>query len=378
MDSLLNSTRGGFGSGFDLHALKQPEKNNGYLSGSNSSQTPIELLENELGKSLSGFKPVSQLNTADFTPAAVADRITGFVETAIKQRAGSELEAQSMLQQAREGIAQGFAEAREILSSIPQSQAMDKIDTEIDLTESLIFQGLGDLESASIETPRQQQIGQLVSESASRSTQFKQSSQASIEIMTRDGDKIEVNYSAIIQSASNQSYSINQNRASASFELSSASSSAFQFSVEGNLDAGERQAINDLLSNVGDLAQQFFNGDVQAAFNSAQELGFDSAELKSFALDFQQSTYVEVTQTYQRTEQISNPLSALQGTDRGPGLAIDVLSQLTQLIDQARESSLIEQPENTIKALLTDMLDLLSEGIDMPAKSHVKEVIESV
>ena len=263
-------------------------------------------------------------------------------------------------------------------------QAMDKIDAEIDSTESLIFQGLDNLESASIETPRQQQIGQLVSESASRSTQFKQSSQASIEIMTRDGDKIEVNYSAIIQSASNQSYSTNQNGTSASFELSSASSSAFQFSVQGNLDAGERQAINDLLSNVGDLAQQFFNGDVQAAFNSAQELGFDSGELKSFALDFQQSTYVEVAQTYQRTEQISNPLSALQevdrvqGVDRGPGLAIDVLSQLAQLIDQARESSVIEQPENTIKALLTDMLDLLSEEFDMPVKSFMKEVIESV
>jgi len=411
--------------GFDSGLLKSPEKNNEYIAGSshlNNAGKSVELLENQLGKSLAGFTPVSELNATEFTPTAVADRILGFVETAIAQRAGSELEAQSLLRQAKEGIAQGFAEAREILSNLPAMN--DDIAEQIDKTESLIFQGLDELQNTSVETPRQQQIGQLISESASLSSQFKQSSQASIQIMTQDGDKVDVSYSALLEFSESQRYSVNQQGASTSYEvssdMSSFSSAAFEFNVQGNLDEGERDAINTLLEDVGGLANQFFNGDVQAAFNSAQSLGFNSSELKSFALDFQQSTYVEVVQTYQRTEQISRPVGNIldsladnlipisvqgigpvsaqgpdQGSDQapgqgpgqapgsGPGPAIDVLSQLAQLMEQAKDLSQIEQPQQTVKSLLSGMLDLLSENINSqnvksPLQNYIKDIIEHV
>ena len=361
----------------DLYGLKHPAGRNETGVTSSPAQTTSELLENELATSLPGFKPLAQASAADFSPPAIADRILGFVETSIQQRAGSELEAQSMLQKAREGIAQGFAEAREILGAM--SQMTDKIQTQVDETEKLIFKGLDNFQTAPINTPRQQQMGQLISESASFSSQFKQSSQASIEIVTQEGDKVEVSYTAFIQAASSKSYAQNQQGFSASSEFSSESEVAFQFNVQGDLDADEHKAINELLNEVGDLAGQFFNGDVQAAFNASMELGFDSDELKSFALDFQQSSYVEVVQTYQRTEQINNPVASLvdpKPVSYGPGPAISVLAQLEQLMEQAKENTLIEQPENTIKAVLTDMIALLNEGSDLPGKRYIEEIIQ--
>jgi len=367
----MNAQFDSLANGLDSYALKQPDKHNGYLSGSSTSQNPAQLLENTLGKSIPGFTPVTRLNAESYTPTAVANRILGFVESAINESAISELEAQSMLQQAREGIAQGFADARDILSAMPEMT--DKINTQIDETESLIFQGLDNLKSTPVGSTGLQQTTQLLSESATLSSQFKQSSQASIEIFTQDGDKIEVSYSAFSQTISKQDYSQNSKSLSASYGFSGASSVAFQFSVQGELDEGEQQAINGLLDNVGDLASEFFNGDVQSAFNSALELGFDSEELKSFALDFQQSTYVEVVKNYQRTEQINRPLVS----SSGPGPAIDVLNQLEQLIDLAKANAVIEQPENTVKSLLTGMLDLINQDVELPVQNYIKEIIKS-
>jgi Domain of unknown function (DUF5610) len=385
MNTQFNTSTSPLMLGLNLSGLNQSNSFSGQNSTNGSIQKTIELLENELAKGLPGFTPLAQLNAADFSSQAVADHILGFVELSINQRAGSELEAQSMLQQAREGIAQGFAEAREILSALPQMT--DEINMQINETEDLIFKGLDNLYSAPIDMQKQHKPGQLMSESASLSSQFKQSNQATIEIVTRDGDQVEVSYSAFMQAASNQSYSQNQQGFSASSEFSSASSVSFEFSVQGEIDADEQQAINELLNEVGDLAQQFFNGDVQAAFNAAMELGFDSRELKSFALDFRQSSSMEVVQTYQRTEQINQgvvpqDMKPEHLAKSGPGPAVSVLAQLENLLEQAKANAnanaLLAQPEQTIKSVLMDMMSLLGQDMELPVNQYINETIEKV
>lgn len=378
-----NSSLMGSLSPYELKQTDAPTSNESIY---NTPQKMLAHLENQLNKNLPGNRPNTELNTADFSPSAVSDRIIGFVENAISQGAQSDLDAQNMLQQAKEGISRGFAEAREILDAM--SQMTDSIKSDINKTEELIFKGLDELQNAPVETPRQQQIGELISQSASLSTQFKQTSQASIQIITQDGDKVEVSYSALIEAASHSNVSQNQQMTSVNAEFSSTTSSSFQFSVQGDLDSGEQQAINELLNNVGDLASQFFDGDVQAAFKSAMELGFNSDELKGFALNFQQSTYTAVTQTYQRTEQLNSPTAAdslhdkrhhhSHGSNRGPSAAINMLSQLNDLMEQSRENVPIQQPDKTIKSLLTDMLNLLNDGLDTGTQRYITSSIEQM
>ena len=365
-------------TGKNLHDLNQAGSYSGKNSINESIQNTIQLLEKELVKGMPGFTPIAQLDATDFAPQSVADRILGFVESSINQRSNSDLEAQSMLQQAREGIVQGFAEAREILSVMPQMN--NETNRQINETEELIFKGLDDLYSTPKDTAQQQKIGKLISESASQSSQFKQSNQAGIEIITQDGDKVEVSYSAFIQAASNQSYTQQQQGYSASSEQTSASTASFEFNVQGDIDTGEQQAINKLLNKVGDLAQQFFNGDVQSAFNAAMELGFDSNELKSFALDFKQSSSLEVVQTYQRTEKINQTVEPqdikFKKINNGPGPAVNVLAQLENLLEEAKVNALIAQPEQTIKSVLKDMMGLLGQEMELPVNKYIKQSIE--
>ena len=337
----------------------------------NSDQSPAALLEAAVGKIPGSFAPESVDSTADFSPQAVADRIVGYIDNSIARRAGSEIEIQSMLQQAREGIAQGISDARDTLDAL--GELSDKVAEEIDKTESFIFQGLDTLQQALISN--QQGNNTLISESALYSSQFQQTSEASIEIVTQDGDRVAVNYSAFTQSVSKQSYLANEQGRSYAYGNSAESAIAFQFSVQGELDSDERESIKNLLDNIGKIAGQFFQGDVQAAFNTSLELGFGSEELKSFSLDFQQTTRVQVVEAYQRTEQLFNdvPLSA----SVNPRPAVDMLSQLEHLLDQAKGSTTIEQPERTVKSLLADMLDILDQTFDSPVKNYIKDLIDS-
>lgn len=380
-DSIYNNnsaSRGGPAGGFKLYNLIQPELSRGYSGGSNEVEPPEKLLEQTLTNRIAGLDAAKNKSIeSNFSAEAVAGRILDFVESSIKLRAGSDIEAQSLLQQAREGIQQGFADARGILNARPDTP--EDVNTQVDNTEKLIFQGLDRLDNLYLSVPQsfsQPSNTQLISEKGAFSSQFKQSNEASLDIVTRDGDRVSVSYSALFQTATDQRYAIGQQGASAAYNVSTESSINFQFNVQGDIDEGEKQAINNLLKETGKLAEQFFQGDVQAAFNAAQALGFDSTELKSFALDFQQTTQIKVAQTYQRTEQVA-PSNVNQRAAAGPGSAVAALSQLDDLVALAEDSLNVSDTEKTFKSLLIDMIDLLSDDFDIPDKNYIKGLIKN-
>jgi len=333
----------------------------------------------QLGKLASNtvFAALKPVNVADFSPQSVADRVIDFVSRAIAQRAGSESEAEEMLEQARQGVAQGVADARGILET--SGKLSDEVDNLINETETLINKGLDELAQPAAETTDLSSTAQLLSSAASINSQLKQSSEASIEIVTQDGDRVEINYSSFIQSASSHSYYADSQISASRYEFNAESSVAFQFSVQGELDQGEQQAINELLSDVGDIASSFFSGDVQAAFNAALELGINAQELKSYTVDLQQSSSIRVVETYQQTEQFTSPENnPAETASTGPARAIDVLSQLEQLLNNLQANSVIEQPDTMIKSLLTDMFEMLSEEFQYPIKSYIEDAVDSL
>ncbi|VAW59708.1 hypothetical protein MNBD_GAMMA11-1830 [hydrothermal vent metagenome] len=387
MDSLSGLLQPAFRSSKSLNELLpgapfQPSSAQKSTSEQAAAQSAEVVQDAVLGRISGGSGAVLETSDADFSPQAVADRITGFVETAIQQRGGSGIEAQSLLRQAKEGIEQGIREARETLESL--GQLSGEVERQVNETESLIFKGLERLEQSLTPTPALEPAlepalgggSTVVAESGLFSSQFKQTSEAAIEIVTRDGDRVEISYSAFTQSATSQRFSSNASAFSFSSRQQASSSVAFQFSVEGSLDAQERDSINNLLNDIGEIAGQFFQGDVQAAFNASLELGFDSETLKGFSLDFQQTTRVQVAEAYQRTEQVAGPIeSVLEPATVNPRPAVDVLAQLENLIAQAKENELIKEPESTLKSLLADMLDLLNEKFDSPVQAYIKEII---
>ncbi|MFT2092360.1 DUF5610 domain-containing protein [Paraglaciecola sp. 2405UD69-4] len=128
--------------------------------------------------------------------------------------------------------------------------------------------------------------------------------------------------------------------------------SSLSFSVKGELDEAELEAIGSLVADTYELAEEFFNGDIETAFNQALELGYDEKELTGFAL---QLTKVENTQVIKAYETVSRFDD--ENTESEPAKAVspvaDYLDKLLNVLDGSRsqfESS--ESYENVVNELI--------------------------
>ena len=109
-----------------------------------------------------------------------------------------------------------------------------------------------------------------------------------LKLVTQDGDKIEIGFN------SRESYQFASQ--GESWGLDSSQRSGFQFKVIGELDADEIDAIQSLLSDVSEVADAFYAGRVDEAFELAAEVGMDGEELAGMDLNLKQSSRLEVAQ----------------------------------------------------------------------------------
>ena len=112
--------------------------------------------------------------------------------------------------------------------------------------------------------------------------------------------------------------------------------SGLSFSVQGELGAGEIEAIGSLVGDTLDLARDFFAGDVDAAFDRALDLGFDERELTGFALQLTRFEQAQVVQTYETVSSFNsdNKRDELDATQATRPVA-RYLERLLDVFDQA-------------------------------------------
>lgn len=72
-----------------------------------------------------------------------------------------------------------------------------------------------------------------------------------------------------------------------------------------------------------------------------------------------------------------------QNTEHGnsaysPGSSVSVLSQLENLLEQAKASALIEQLENIIKTTLMDMMNLLNQDANLLINKYMNKIIQEM
>jgi hypothetical protein len=118
----------------------------------------------------------------------------------------------------------------------------------------------------------------------------------SLRLRTADGDAVTIKMSADHSGSAQLTYGIGRDGSGASLSRQGSESSSLQFSVEGELDEDELRALNDLLTQVGTISEQFFQGDLGRAFELATELSFDRSEIASFDLALNMSR-TEVVQS---------------------------------------------------------------------------------
>ncbi|MFD2229897.1 DUF5610 domain-containing protein [Alkalimarinus sediminis] len=376
-----------------------------------SHDNGVRILEQELEVRFSGAR-ASQANTAfvpTFQPPSVddvANNVLGFVESRIKQEAAGGASSErldDLLNQAREGVEKGFEQAREQIESY--GLMTEKLDNEIDQSFEKINVGLDELSQTYTSSPspaadeledveqdadngdiddqseqvvaaptgniRQQgdvqpsnntaasnvqnelgqnKVGQNNGVNAGYSAFNSVAESAAIQITTRDGDVVSFNLEKIQASFEGGALSGDRYGFESSQLVGQYQSGQYSYSIDGELDEGEVQALNDLMMQIEEMSDQFFSGDFQAAFQSALELGFDGEEIAGFSVNLSQTT-VQQMSAYQ---QVADMGSGAEVVDSSYAGRFDPLSEFFDSLQAAFDrASQFSQPAQ----LVSDLFD---------------------
>ncbi|QJR81626.1 DUF5610 domain-containing protein [Alteromonas pelagimontana] len=210
--------------------------------------------------------------------------------------------------QAREGVAKGIAMAEKDIGGFMN----EDISKGINSSRTLIEERLNGLEKRLLGTGDAEQIDKVTSGLSVNASDAKD---GNLTIRTKDGDEVKLSFENLREFQLSQQSTIGlapeiiQNEgAAASQQVASASESltaqyfernGISFSLKGELDEGELTAIADLVESANDLADTFFAGEMDKAFEQALSLGFDDQELTGYALQLNRTQKAEFVQAYE-------------------------------------------------------------------------------
>ncbi|MEH6649600.1 MAG: DUF5610 domain-containing protein [Motiliproteus sp.] len=285
-----------------------------------------------------------KLDAKDFTPQKVANRVTDFVAMGLEQarRSGkSEVEVENLRLAAASGIQKGIAEARDILDNM--NLLTDDISADIDETLKLTMQGLeGLIPGAAPQASSANSTSMLAAE------RYQSAESLSLKVKTQDGDMVTILFNKESDYQSSMGGYSDDSGSAVSFSVDRSESSDYRFSVEGDLDADEIDALQNLIKDVNEIAGEFFDGDVQAAFEQASEFKMDKTELASMNLRLTRSESYSAVSAYQ---QVQN-----QDTQANGGRKLGHM--INGLADQASNPALsfVESPFELAKELLSGLV----------------------
>lgn len=291
------------------------------------------------------------------TAEKASSNILGFIERRLmldQADGATQEELASRLEAGLEGFEKGFAQAKEQLEAL--ALFSPEIEVDINRTYDLVHQGINSLKEKYVGTTEPTQNTHIPSNTNtedSPNTQnaitapdltsflsppnsfFAQQNDFSFDLKTRDGDTITIRASA--QEINVSKYG--QER-----------SSNVNIEIHGELDEDELTAINNLLSQVNDLATTFFSGDMNKAFEQALQIGYNYEEIAQFALKL---THTE-TQVNPANYQTDNQTPFTQRLD-------PIRDFAQQLLDAIETTHLTNQEE---------LLQQLAEKIDIEATDN--------
>lgn len=332
--------------------VKVPEVNaSGSSSMEDRRQTALQIVNRTLTMAYEKISSRGQAASAEYetfeplTAEKVAGNILGFIERRLQMdvaEGATQEELQARLEAGLSGFKKGFAEASEKLEAL--SLLSPEIKADIGKTYDLVLEGIDDLRSKFIQSteadpqstsaqPKSTQPAEVI-KTASKPVsgklevpdflpaatssylgygnyEYGRAREFSFELTTQEGDKV------TIKAASSEGLAVEAGRAGrgnnsvSALNASYSSSQSFSLSIEGDLNEEELGAINDLLGRVNDLASQFFEGNLDEAFDQAMNMGYDAEQIGSFSLNLAQAEIQQVTQAYQTFE----PSRALGSSD---------------------------------------------------------------
>ena len=187
--------------------------------------------------------------------------------------------------------------------------------------------------------------------------QYAETQKFEFTLTTADGDSITIIADRASQ-ASAASYTGDNSQANINQKSDSQS---FSFHINGDLDEGEITAINDLLQQVMSLSEEFYNGDVGAAYEAALDMNYDSSEITSYALQLKQTESYQVAAAYDAVAGNNSPAA----TD-----ALDLHALFEKIGDYAQQVlQSITEPDNYQHIQYAQLIDIIAKQLDQQINS---------
>ena len=357
-----------------------------------SSQTTVGLKiysgSMQQNVSVDGEKGVTKSDIQEDKPATlfdfekVAENVMRFVGGVIKGAASSgadEEKLASLFAQARSGVAKGIAMAEKDIGGFMN----EEISEGISRSRSLIGEQIAKLENAlsgNVEEFDETQVSTL-------SAAYSQENSGELKIRTKDGDEVKLEFVDLrqvsISSQSIQSQLLNNDNEDAQqtgvdqeasensteddeketsvgrSNYQSLEFSGFRLTISGDLDEDEIASIGNLVSDANDLADTFYRGDIETAFNQALELGYDKQELVGFALQLNRVEKTEVVKAYGYVQHFNEDQAANEDQDKSVKPVAQYLDKMLNVLELSRQSLESINDYNTmINGIVNEMKDV--------------------
>lgn len=219
------------------------------------------------------------------------DGSAGAVAQALKSAAAQGADPQALLAQVQEGI----DSARSALTERGADPA------QVDAAAAQFTDRVANLMQAPAAEPAP------VVDAFAASVQVARKERGSLVLTTQDGDVLRIRFRASERQQLELAGVNTGDAQAASAQWSSSARSRTRVEVEGSLDAGELKAIEDFVGKVDTLANEFFEGDVEAAFAAAAALDYDAGEIAGFSLKLSMRESVQASAVQRTTAGGASP-----------------------------------------------------------------------
>ncbi|MFY0665625.1 MAG: DUF5610 domain-containing protein [Natronospirillum sp.] len=221
----------------------------------------------------------------NFDAETVIKNVSSFIDRAVERaRAAGATDAElvNIREKSLAGMEKGFNDAQDIIKGL--GLMSDELTAVLDNAKKSIREMVESGKSVD---------SKVVESSTAMMAKSKQvTNDFSFTLKTREGDVITI--SAAQQKSASMAAMASNNGDSqmlaAMWETNS--SESFSFSVKGDLNMEEMKAIEALLKDIGKIADKFFSGRYEQAFDKAKELQLDSNTLASMSMNMTQTKAV--------------------------------------------------------------------------------------
>ena len=251
-------------------------------------------IKDNVGVELPPDQSVSETESV-FDVDAVVDTVMNHIAnrvTQAKENGATDDELASMLDAARSGVETGFAQAREQIEELGKMD--DALAGSIDAAEEGIYQGIDGVEEElfAVEDSDDTELdapAAPASETVEYASAYQRTKNSfSFNLTTQEGDTVTIKARSMSESYAEMLRADGENGSYAYAASEEYSRSGYQLQVKGDLNDEEMAAIEDLMAQVNDLADEFYNGDLGTAFDMALELDSDPDQIAEFSLNLKQ------------------------------------------------------------------------------------------